>query len=186
MIRSLGYSALFACMIILSACASKPEKAAEVLTPMPDVYAVRDPSDDVLMSAVSDYLKEKSAPAQSQYEFTRVDLDGDGRREGLVLMNSPHEYWCGSDGCDMIVLKARNDGFTLASEIMPVRGPLRVSNAVTNGWRDLIVRVSGRFDIQTKDVALQFGQAGYPSQPQAQPPMQAYASNDTGGVQIFP
>jgi hypothetical protein len=87
----------------------------------------------------------------------------------------------------MVVMKAANDHFNLVSEIGPVRGPLLVSNTRTGGWRDLIVRISGRQDIDTKDVALKFDGSTYPAQPEWQPALPSVlAMADINGTQIFP
>jgi hypothetical protein len=87
----------------------------------------------------------------------------------------------------MVVLKAANDHFTPVAAIGPVRGPLLVSNSRTDGWRDLIVRISGREDMESKDVALKFDGRTYPSQPEWQPALPSVlAMADINGTQIFP
>ena len=40
------------------------------------------------------------------YDFRRVDLNGDGKRDALVLFTNPYGYWCGDNGCSMLVMKA--------------------------------------------------------------------------------
>ena len=152
---------------------------------MPKAAAFNDPDNEQFMHAVSEYIKAKQAPENTRYEFTRIDLDNDGRREGIIMMKTPHQYWCNFNGCNMIVFKAHNDQFELVSEISPVRGPLVVSNNKTNGWNDLIVSVSGRMNARTKEVALRYDGNAYPPQPAFQPAVK-YAYNNTGGVRIFP
>ncbi len=175
-----------ALLAVLVGCASqKPAEAPEVLTPLPqDMSTVRDPSDAEFTKTLQAYIKSKKGPAYSQYQFTRIDLDSDGRREGIAMLHTPHHFWCGMNGCSMIVFRAHDDSFTPISEIAPVRGPLTVSETTTNGWRDLVVRVSGRFYMDAKNVALRYDGTGYPAQPAFQPALMA--SNDLRGVQIFP
>lgn len=174
-----------ACMALLTGCATpEPPPPPPVMQAMDD-SVVRDPDNAQFMRAITEYVRAESAPENSRYEFTRVDLNGDGRREGIVMMKAPHQYWCGVNGCSMAIFKAENDGFELLSEVAPVRGPLLVSDSTTGGWKDIIVRVSGRMDARSKNVALQFDGSGYPSQPAFQPQLR-YAWNDFAGIRIFP
>ncbi len=186
--RHISVSCCLALLVLLglSGCAAKDQPPQEILTPMPVAAAFSDPGNGVLMDSVTAYLAITGAPLNSRYEFTRVDLNGDGRREGLVMMKSPHQHWCNSNGCRMIVFQAHNDGFTLLSEISPVRGPLTVSNQTTNGWRDLLMSVSGRDYVQTKKVALRFDGRTYPAHPAFQPALFARADIYENSQRIFP
>ncbi|MCB9991134.1 MAG: hypothetical protein H6867_07110 [Rhodospirillales bacterium] len=183
--KNVFYILALLCMILVSGCASTQDNTDDPLTPMPVTQTFNDPDNARFMNAVAEYIHAHGAPGNTQYEFTRIDLNGDGRREGIVLMKSPHQYWCGFNGCSMVVFQAHNDHFELKSEIAPVRGPLMVSDKKTNGWNDIVVRVSGRMNLDTKDVALQFNGNTYPTQPAHQPSIQ-YAYNNYGGVKIFP
>lgn len=183
--RALSIFMLFSCLLV-AACSSPPKTTAAVtapLIPMPKPAPVIDPDDGKLIQAIDGYIGDNGGPAFSRYEFTRIDLDNDGRREGLVMMNAPFRSWCNGDGCAMLVFKARNEGFSLQSEIAPVRGPLMVSNAATNGWRDLVIKLTGREEAP-RDVALRFNGATYPATPESQPSV--YAQNAAAGIVIFP
>jgi hypothetical protein len=176
---------ILTCIFSLSACSSSENHAFNPLTPMPGEFSeVIDPNDSALMTSIQSYISFKKGPAYSRYEFTRIDLDEDGRREGLVMMNSPYQFWCGRDGCTVIVFKAINGGFSPITEITPIRGPLVVSELKTNGWKDIIVRVSGREHTKPRDVALKYDGRSYPTQPGFQKAL--YASNQIDGVRIFP
>lgn len=128
-----------------------------------------DPSDKILAQSVKKILKEGGAPLASNYQFARYDLDQDGRRDAVVLFQTPHGYWCDMYGCTMLVLKASNYDFDLVNSIQPVRGPLLISQSQSNGWSDLITRVSGRWD-DAKDVAMMFNGETYPQNPVILPP----------------
>lgn len=183
--NNLFYILALLCMFLVSGCASNTEPADEPLTPMPETQLYKDPGNDVFMRAIAEYIKAKDGPGNTRYEFTRLDLNGDGRREGIVLMKFPHQYWCGFNGCSMVIFEAHNDYFKLKSEVAPVRGPLMVSDKKTNGWNDILIRVSGRMHSETKDVALQYNGTTYPPQPAFQPPAQ-YTYAGFSGVRIFP
>ncbi len=179
----------------LSACGTADDDSAQLSTlspaaggpllPLPETIAVHDPDDGIFMDSISTWLNQIGAPANSQYEFTRVDLDSDGRREGLILLQSPHQKWCMEYGCTMYIFRAHDDGFSYLSEVSPVRGPLVVSELQTNGWRDIIAYVSGRESWRAKNVALKFDGRAYPQQPETLP---ATAINllEGRGVKIFP
>lgn len=134
----------------------------DLLTPLP---SRADPADSVLTAAIGAFLKDSGAPVASRYDFRRYDLDGDGMRDALALFKSPYGYWCGLHGCTLLVMRAVSaDTFEIASTIQPVREPLYVGSGETNGWKDIIVHVSGRWS-ETKDVALHFDGKTYPGNP---------------------
>jgi hypothetical protein len=174
------YVALLLGLICLSACSGPdtPSPRAE-LTPMPS--APVDPIDAVLKASIEHFLRDTGAPASSLYSFTRDDLNGDQRRDALVLFENPYGYWCGLYGCTMLVMQATDSDFNLINSVEPVRGPLLISDTKTNGWNDIIIRVSGRWD-ETKDVALQYNGAAYPPHPSELPPYMELASITTKRV----
>lgn len=181
------FTGLMLCVMLAACGKSAPEVAEMPMLPMPVSQVPHDPDNDVLARSIAAYVSEAKGPANSQYEFTRIDLDADGRREGIVMMKNPHQFWCGIHGCRMAVFQASDDGFALRSEIAPVRGPLTVSETRTNGWRDLLVMVDGRTGWERKQVALRYDGAAYPAQPAFQPAMVAGNMLDAAqGVRIFP
>lgn len=161
----------------LSACSSAPAPQTG-MTPMPKNH---DPSDEVLIEAISAYVASRGAPPNSTYDFVRVDLNNDGMREGLVLFKLPHSYWCGWDGCGLAIFQARKKSFTPMSAMSGVRGPLHVSRISTNGWRDLIIRVSGT-NIRDKDVVMKFDGRSYPNSLMLAPTLRIPASNQAAGT----
>ncbi len=131
--------------------------------------ALIDPEDRVLKQSVAEILKKTGAPVSSSYSFYRLDLEGDGRRDALVLFELPYGHWCDINGCTVLVMKAHNTGFTVVNAIHPVREPLYISAHKTQGWSDIIVRVSGRWD-RAKNVVLSFDGDRYPENPEVLPP----------------
>lgn len=164
----------------LSACGSTPEPHVEGLTPLH--FTPVDPDDTVLRSAVHKFLKKSEAPVSSNYRFARHDLNGDGRRDALVLFETPYGYWCGMHGCAMLVMKAHNDKFTLINAIQPVREPVYISEMKSNSWKNLVVRISGRWD-KAKDVAMLFDGQKYPTNPSNLPPFPKNGNN--GYTRVF-
>jgi len=89
-----------------------------------------------------------------QYEVT--DLNGDGINEYLVWFSSP--YFCGSGGCNLLIL---DKNFTLITNFTLTRPPVLVDLKTTNGWNDIILWSNGdyhRMKFNLKDKS-------YPSNP---------------------
>lgn len=147
--------------------------------------ALRDPGDAVLDRAMREMFSGTNMPQSSRFQYVRVDLDDDGRRDALVLMTAPFETWCDIYGCTLYVMKASNDDFESVSEIRPVRTPLTVGESRSHGWRDLILRIDGRWS-HSHDVALRFDGMTYPSAPEGEPPLPAYLIAAAGGMRVFP
>lgn len=176
--RSFG---LLAALAVLASCSAVPKDAPSV----PQQASFIDPDDSLLVRDLDSYIANSGGPANTRYEFSRIDLDHDGRRDGLALLVSPYYKWCNDNGCQMVLLKAKNDGFDPVSAIAPVRGPVTVADNTTNGWRDLIVRVSGRSSVQSKDAALRYDGQTYPTCPTFAPRLKSNPSA-VMGTKIFP
>lgn len=143
-----------------------------------------DPSDKALFASIQQYLGDKAGPKNSQYEYTRADLNGDGLREGIVLFNLPHSYWCGWSGCTMAIFQAGDNNFSLLSQTSRIRGPLMIGDTKTNGWDDIGVRLTGT-DNADYNVLLQYDGTRYPENPMDQATI-PYDLASLGGTRIFP
>ena len=143
-------------ILLLSGCTSLPESQ---MTQIP--HDISDPSDAALFNKIQTYLAQQNGPRNARYDYARIDLNGDGAREGLVLFKLPYTYWCGYGGCTIAVFEARGDGFILRSEIRNIRGPLVVSPIQTRGWSNIIARVSG-VNMPDRNVVLSFENGAYP------------------------
>ena len=79
----LSFLSLLLSVCLLPACASDPVvKSLDTVEP---AAANGDPSDDQLRVAVTESLERRMAPANSVYDYERVDLNGDGLRDALVI-----------------------------------------------------------------------------------------------------
>jgi hypothetical protein len=131
------------------------QQAAPVMGPIDTITAPA----SALRLAVSDFLEKAGASPTSEYLIARLDLDGDGREDGLVLLTGTD--WCGSSGCTLLVFHADDRRFQLVSETSMVNGPVVVATEQSNGWRDILVP-DPRED---RTVALRFNGAAYPTEP---------------------
>lgn len=127
----------------------------------------------VLNAAVSDFFARVRTAPTGDFTTARLDLNGDGHEDGLVLLYGAD--WCGSGGCTLLVFEGTGDGYRLVSETSLVNGPVVVSPARSNGWRDILIPDP----TEDRTVALQFNGAAYPTEP-AGP-----AARSTAGDTVF-
>jgi hypothetical protein len=177
--------AALATIIPLAACSTSGGKVALNQDLFPEERIAVDPSDELLIAAINQHLININGPKNSQYEYVRQDLNGDGLREGIVLFNLPHSYWCGWSGCSMVIFEAGDNDYALVSETKRIRGPIIIGSGETNGWADINVRLSGT-DSADKTVALRYDGFRYPESPIDQDEIPYHIAFASGGVRVFP
>jgi hypothetical protein len=131
-------------------------QAAPALSPLTDTITA--PA-SALRAAIDDFMVRAGAQPSLEYSVARLDLDGDGVEEGLVLLTGTD--WCGSAGCTLLVFHGDAERFRLVSETSMVNGPVVVAPARSNGWRDILVPDPS----EDRTVALRFNGASYPNEP---------------------
>jgi len=135
----------------------------------------------VLIKALETYIEKQGAnPKETQYRMAEIDLNGDKKKDALVLLQD--SYWCGTGGCTMLVFTNKNNNFKLVSAISLVRDPVIISETKTKNWRDIIVHVSGGGG-DSKNVALKFNGSSYPTNPSMIKPLATNAKIQ--GTKIF-
>jgi hypothetical protein len=139
------------------------------------------PADMTTTMSVEDRLREMYSDfAPDVYVFKgEVDLTGDGDDEVVVHVVSP--MLCGTGGCNTLVFKPAGSGYELVAEISVNRPPIRVSQRTSNGWRNLIVNVSGG-GVHAHDAELEFDGTTYPSNPTVAP---VEPAPDTDGAEVL-
>lgn len=177
--------ALLVAISPLAACSTSESKIALQQDLFPEERVPVDPSDELLVAAVNQHLINIQGPKNSQYEYVRQDLNGDGLREGIVLFNLPHSYWCGWSGCSMVIFEAGDNDYALVSETKRIRGPIMIGNTTTNGWSDINVRLSGTSSAD-RNVALRYDGFKYPESPMDQEEIPYDIAFANGGVRVFP
>lgn len=188
---------LAAAAVVMTACAPEQpttEHPAEATTTPPEAVAtapvpagatptldVRLQAPDSETEAVQSWLRQRYSGFDDIHFFhAGVDLNGDGQREIVVYAYGP--MLCGTGGCDTVVLEPAGDGFRVVSEISVTRPPVRVLPGTTNGWHDLLVRVSGGGLPEGYDAELRFDGTTYPDNPTVPP---AEPATDTEGAQTL-
>ncbi len=99
-------------------------------------------------------------------------------------MDGPYGYWCGVHGCAMAIFRANRAGFSFMNAVQPVRSPVYVSTLESRGWRNLIVRVSGR-NTRAKNVMLEFDGRAYPADPSRLPAYSVSLVNNPSHTRLF-
>jgi uncharacterized protein len=169
----------------ISVIASAKPVTPVASTPPKSATQTVDPAlQEAFQQALSSYIKQQPATSNESHRFFAdyIDLNGDGIQDALIVFSSSR--WCGTGGCTMLVFKGQNDKtFRLISESSLVRPPLTVSATKTNGWRDLLVDVSGG-GISAKKVALKFDGKKYPINPSDLPSLPKNTS--IKGTVLFP
>jgi hypothetical protein len=99
----------------------------------------RDPAlEAALLRASPDYTRNavETGGMEARYAYGRVDLNGDGTEEVLaILMGS---VFCGTGGCNLLLLKKEEDEYTVVNTFPISRLPIIVSDHKTAGWADLL------------------------------------------------
>ena len=164
-------------LLITGACQGAPQQDLAIKAPLTPLPELVDPNDFQLQQSVLATLKTMGAPMHSNYDYRRIDLNDDGRRDALVLFKTPYGFWCDKHGCTMLVMEAHNDKFTLVNSIQPVRPPIYSTANQTNGWKDIIIRVSGRWK-SAKNVSAKYDGREYPLDPSRIEPAAGYEIAD--------
>ncbi len=121
-------------------------------------------------------LQEYPDAAPMRYALAWSDLNGDGADEAIVHLITP--YFCGTGGCNTLVLTPAGPMWSKVGEISVSRTPISVLDSETNGWKDLAISVSGGGG-PSGVMRLAFDGQSYPSNPTVAP---AEPTEDTGTV----
>lgn len=109
--------------------ATRPEPA----TPVP---ARAKPRGATVEQAMAQFLAHDRGNADVRHVVERIDLNGDGRDDALVLLQSRRH--CSARGCTLLVFERVDDAFELHSSLLLGRTPLIAAESHTGGWRDLV------------------------------------------------
>ncbi|WP_226698969.1 hypothetical protein [Qipengyuania gaetbuli] len=147
----------------IAACAEAPEAEAPETASTEEVSpAPADAEEDIRHFLLQEY--PDAAPMQ--YALAWSDLNGDGADEAIVHIITP--YFCGTGGCNTLVLTPAGPMWSKVAEISVSRTPISVLDSETNGWKDLAISVSGGGG-PSGMMRLAFDGESYPSNPTVAP-----------------
>lgn len=168
--------AVFGAMLLAACGGDRPETAAlatneapVALTPKQSASAggaLTAPVNEVELRKAVDRYRITRQRAESPYDFTGVDLNGDGKPEGLVLFSG--DDWCTKTGCSLVVFQEETTGYKVISHVTQARAPVLIGPEANFGWRDLMVATGGG-GAPLRTVRLGFNGKGYPANALLQP-----------------
>ncbi|MEA3012936.1 MAG: hypothetical protein QOD42_1481 [Sphingomonadales bacterium] len=140
--------------------------AAPLLLP---AWAAAQPSRD---QALRTFLQTSFAEARADYGETSyvaafADLNGDGRDEALVSLQSG--MFCGSGGCALYIYTPAGASWREVAELTIVNAPVRLLSTRSRGWRDLAVMVRGGGIHIPHEARIRFDGRTYASNPSLAP-----------------
>ncbi|MDK2748355.1 MAG: hypothetical protein KYX67_13650 [Brevundimonas sp.] len=115
--------------------------------------------------ALTAYLRDKAQGAMGATQYTAA-ITPDGETT-LVYLTGPN--WCGSGGCQLLVLSREGDAYVSIGEISVARAPIRLLEQQTHGRRDLGVYVAGGGVTEGYEAAVPFDGRRYASNPTVPP-----------------
>lgn len=162
--------------LALSAC-SQPEEEAPVSEAATEVVspAPANAEEDIRHFLLQEY--PDAAPLK--YALAWHDLNGDGADEAIVHLVTP--YFCGTGGCNTLVLTSAGPMWRKVGEISVSRTPVSVLETRSNGWKDLTVAIGGGGG-QSGNALLKFDGTAYPSNPTVAPA----EMTDITGTELLP
>ena len=176
-----GGAVLLAALAVSVGCSRGPE---ERQLPAPDARpaAAEQPpvtnqvGDGQVAAALDPYVRPQVAAKLDvllgdvtgpiHYFAQQVDLDADGRPE--LIVHSAGPMVCGTGGCNTVVLAQDGGSLREVATITVTRPPIIVAESSSNGWRDLLVSVSGG-GIPAHMARLRFDGSSYPGNPTVEP-----------------
>jgi hypothetical protein len=122
-----------------------------------------------LKEFLQSYVKRRTQHENktTRYKDVFVDLNDDGQAEAVVYLTGGG--WCGSGGCNTLILSKTDSSFNLVTNITISRPPVRVLTSTSHGWHDLSVWVQGGGVLPGYEAELRFDGSTYPPNPSKAP-----------------
>jgi len=93
-------------------------------------------STPAINNAVKRYFTmHKTKTDKSKYWFSEYDLNGNGRKDLLVMLD-----WCEDDGCVLLVFENNVNSYKFMSRITQVQAPLQISKTQRHLWQSLLIK----------------------------------------------
>ncbi len=127
------------------------------------------------------FLKTLDDGRTTRYALAFRDLNGDGTPEAIVYLVGKN--WCGSGGCNTLILTPNGSSWRIVANIRITRPPIYVLTDVSNGWRSIGVWVQGGGIQRGYEAELRFDGKTYPKNPSV-PPARRLEKKPEGEVVI--
>lgn len=104
------------------------EFTAQLIDPKSEV-------DSKVQNAVDQYFKiHRTDPKNSKFNSVRYDLNGDGIKEAIVLLD-----WCSKNGCEMLIFEGSKKGYRFSSRVSRVNAPITIAQSQHYLWQSLLI-----------------------------------------------
>ena len=155
----------------------------EILTMISSLQGQEAPANTVSVAekSLKLFLQVLDDEKSTRYVAAFSDLNGDGTLEAIVYLIS--NGWCGSGGCNTLVLTPAGDSWKVVGNIAITRPPIRVLASSSHGWRSLGVWVQGGGIQPGYEAELPFDGKTYPRNPTV-PPARRLDGKPAGQIAI--
>lgn len=117
--------------------------------------------------SLKQFLQSWSNDKTTRYVAAFRDLNSDGVPEAIVYLVGSR--WCGSGGCNTLVLTQDGNSWRIVSIITITRPPIRMLSTSSNGWRSIGVWAQGGGIQHGYEAELSFDGKTYPRNPTVSP-----------------
>jgi len=117
--------------------------------------------------SVRNFLKTLDDDRATRYALAFTDLNADGSPEAIIYLVG--KKWCGSGGCDTLILARNRRSWRVVSNIKITRPPIYVLTSTSKGWRSIAVWVQGGGIQRGYEAELRFDGRAYPKNPTIPP-----------------
>lgn len=126
------------------------------------------PPEDSVKTFLRAYVKNLvSEDKTTRYLHKLADLNGDGEKEAIVYLMG--RDWCGSGGCNTLILRRDGASWKVVSKITITHPPIRVLSGTSHGWHSISVWVQGGGIQPGYEAELRFDGRIYPENPSVPP-----------------
>lgn len=98
------------------------------------------------------FSMHKSNTDKVKYWFSEYDLNGNGQKDLLVMLD-----WCEDDGCVLLVFENKLNHYKFISRITQVKSPLQIGTTQQHQWQSLLIKDKQQW------LQLDFDGISYPS-----------------------
>jgi hypothetical protein len=156
--------------LLLAACSPEPQPTtpgpAPEIARAPPMPAEQQPATDP-DPALNTFLQTRTRDAMAPLGYV-ARTTGEGA-DALTLVYLVGPEYCGSGGCNLLILRRAADGYAVLGETTVTQAPIRILSTATNGLPDIGVRVRGGGVTEGYEARLTFDGARYPSNPTVAP-----------------
>lgn len=117
------------------------------------------------------FLQALDNDKTTRYVAAFRDIDGDGTPEAIFYLVG--SSWCGSGGCNTLILTRDAGSWRIVTDITITRLPIRLLTDTSHGWRSISVWVQGGGIQPGHEAVLRFDGTSYPRNPTVPPARQS-------------